>query len=424
MIRSLVSLVSLHARCVTRFVSVCVLFGGLQAPVGAQAFPPALNPVETIEPEFEEYFNGTDVVSIRFGSNIAQYKDTILVQESGFPEPGTAVGRVAVFTRNSSGSWERNGSIDAIDVPSNPSGLHTLGGAMAIHGDVALIAAAERLFVYRRKKSGDWKNVQRLRLKQGWPVTDVELNDKFAFLATSLNGQGVVYAYRIASSGRLEYQQRLDSGVDLDFYAEQMALSDDRLIVGAIGDNDDRGAAYVFERHGHRWVKEQKLTASNGSSGDLFGSAVAIENDWIAIGAPRFLAIGGLGCLGGNNRGAMYVFHRAKGRWQQHQFVPVHQLVGVDGCANPFGHNIVMSNKWIVANAGASATADYVEDVPFIFERVNGEYVPVATTSTIATGLALHLSRNRLVVGQPLVFGCGSQACIGAAHIYDLRELH
>jgi hypothetical protein len=403
---------------------VLALFGALQATAYAQAeLPyPELNAVTGLGPDESEFSDGTTANSIEFGWTIALHRNTALVQEAGYPKDTAAVGRVAVFTRNSAGTWERNGSIDPQHGPFPNGPFQTFGEPLAIVDDVALIGSPEGMSVYHRK-NGNWKLVQQLHLKAGWFFTDVALNGRFAFLATSLNSQGVVYAYRINPNGRLKYLQRLDSGVDFDFYAEHLALSGDRLVVSAIGDNEDRGAAYVFERSGSRWVKKQKLVADNAKSGDLFSSTVAIADDWIAVGSSNFTAKGGEGCPGGRNRGAFYVFHRVDDHWQQQQFVPADQLAGTASCVVDFGHRIVMNGTWIVADAGAFLVGDADLDVPVIFRRDAGDqYTPIAKTSP-GGGLQLALSGNTLITAEAVSFNCENTVCIGEAKVYDLGQI-
>lgn len=61
-------------------------------------------------------------------------------------------------------------------------------------------------------------------------------------------------------------------------------LSADALIVGALGTHG--GAAFVFRRSASGWIEEAMLTAPNGSAGEWFGHAVAIDGDLAVVGAP------------------------------------------------------------------------------------------------------------------------------------------
>lgn len=102
----------------------------------------------------------------------------------------------------------------------------------------------------------------------------------------------------------------------------------DRLIAGDYGESgsatqvngpvDDlspnQGAGYIFEYQGGSWTQTAYLKASNGEAGDRFGSSVAIDGDWVVVGAT--------GEFGPANpydsAGAAYVFRRnAIGNWQE-----------------------------------------------------------------------------------------------------------
>ena len=49
------------------------------------------------------------------------------------------------------------------------------------------------------------------------------------------------------------------------------------------------GSAYVFSTHdnGLTWTQQQKLVASNGATGGLYGVSVALRNDTIVVGSHR-----------------------------------------------------------------------------------------------------------------------------------------
>jgi hypothetical protein len=67
-----------------------------------------------------------------------------------------------------------------------------------------------------------------------------------------------------------------------------VALSDDRLFIGAVGDDDQgpsSGSLYVFERNRPGWVFEQKLLPLEGEGGDNFGASIAAEGDFLVATA-------------------------------------------------------------------------------------------------------------------------------------------
>jgi len=89
-----------------------------------------------------------------------------------------------------------------------------------------------------------------------------------------------------------------------------VAISGDSVIIGAFGDDaggDSSGSAYVFTRTGGTWTQQQKLTANDAAEDDEFGTSVAISDDSVVISA-----IGD-----GGNSGSAYVFTRSAGTWTQ-----------------------------------------------------------------------------------------------------------
>ena len=75
-------------------------------------------------------------------------------------------------------------------------------------------------------------------------------------------------------------------------------------MIGASADDDNgsnSGSAYVYVRSNGVWSEQQKLTASDGASGDYFGISVSIDGDTAVIGA-RY------DDDNGSNSGSAYVF--------------------------------------------------------------------------------------------------------------------
>ena len=76
---------------------------------------------------------------------------------------------------------------------------------------------------------------------------------------------------------------------ELDQFGCSVSLASDggadRAVVGAFGESDGRGAAYVFVRSGDGWSEEQKLVASDGAEPDKFGASVSLGTDRVLVGA-------------------------------------------------------------------------------------------------------------------------------------------
>ena len=77
-----------------------------------------------------------------------------------------------------------------------------------------------------------------------------------------------------------------------DFFGTAVAIKDDLLIVGAPradANGTDSGAVYVFKNDGGTWVQFEKILnpATVTPDGDFFGASVALDGDRIVVGAPR-----------------------------------------------------------------------------------------------------------------------------------------
>jgi hypothetical protein len=111
-------------------------------------------------------------------------------------------------------------------------------------------------------------------------------------------------AWVFARSGSdWEQQQKLRplDGHAGDWFGESVATHGSRVVVGAFLENvqqEDTGAAYVFERVGARWYENAKLTDPNGALWDRFGGAASMDGDRILIGAYNDDDAGGNGGSG------------------------------------------------------------------------------------------------------------------------------
>ena len=85
-------------------------------------------------------------------------------------------------------------------------------------------------------------------------------------------------------------------------------------VIGAVGDDNNTGSTYVFNRTDGSWSQQAKLTAADRMPGDTFGRSVALSSDatTAVIGAP-----GDNGPNDGKSAGAAYVFNQTDGSWSQ-----------------------------------------------------------------------------------------------------------
>ncbi len=172
---------------------------------------------------------------------------------------------------------------------------------------------------------------------------------------------GSAYLYtRNGASWTLTQKLTASDGAAGDHFGVSVAIQGYTLVVGSYNDDDfgaDSGAAYVFQWNGATWVQVAKLRASDGAGGDLFGGSVALDGDYIVVGAPKEDAKG-------TSSGSAYVFVRSSGYiWTQQA-----KLTASDGASNDTlgysssisGDTILLGAAYKNTGAGSYAGSAYV----------------------------------------------------------------
>lgn len=180
------------------------------------------------------------------------------------------------------------------------------------------------------------------------------------------------------------------------------APGEDSIASGVNGDEDDNssplipdqvysdilvgsGAAYVFVKNNGVWEQEAYLKASNPDAGDYFGLSVAISGDTIVVSAMQEDGVSsGINGDESNgdvsvNSGAVYVFVRSNGEWEQQAYIKASNADMFDY----FGTSIDLHNDTLVVGAigeasnatGVNGNQDYdfqyVSGAAYVFIRSN-----------------------------------------------------
>ncbi len=130
---------------------------------------------------------------------------------------------------------------------------------------------------------------------------------------------GSAYVFRYDSGPSEEWVEEAKvmpaDGAESDYFGFSVSIFGNTAIVGAHGDDDNgenAGSAYVFCYNlgpPESWIELAKLTASDGSAEDAFGSSVSISGDMAVAGA-------GGDCDNGAASGSAYVFEMPIDGWE------------------------------------------------------------------------------------------------------------
>ncbi len=174
-------------------------------------------------------------------------------------------------------------------------------------------------------------------------------------------GSGAVAVFVLRDGAwRLQAFLRASDAAPNDNFGQAVAISGDVLVAGAFLRSEGAlfaGAAYVFERSGETWSEIACLTASNPGINDRFGASVAISGNTIAIGADGESS-DAIGVNGEQNSeaastsGAVYVFDRRGGQWQQTAYLKASNTDAFD----LLGWSVAIDGDTLVAGAFAEGS--------------------------------------------------------------------
>lgn len=164
-------------------------------------------------------------------------------------------------------------------------------------------------------------------------------------------------------------------GDSADLFGWSVELSDETAFVGAYRDEDSNGdivgSTYAFKWSNGRWTQEAKLTAADGSHGDGFGWALAVDGNTVLIGAP-----GDDHPPDGDAAGSAYVFERSNGDWSQ-----TTKFSAADGDTRAqFGSSVALDRGTaLIGEPGADESTGENVGAAYAFERSVDGWSQVAT---------------------------------------------
>ena len=341
-----------------------------------------------------------------FGFSVAIWGSTAVV---GAPDTNSLTGETYVFTRSAIGHWSQKAKLTAADGASG----NQFGYSVAISGSTVLVGAP-----------------------------------------AEYNSAPAAAAYVFTGSGQSWTQQaELTDGATGDGFGVSVATSGSTALVGAPGSNTNTGAGYVFTRSSAgTWSQESELTASDGASGDQFGSTVALSGSTAVVGTPYknsytgeayvfvlpsqqaeltasdattqadfgySVAISGTTAVvgapyGDNALGAAYVYTRsATGHWSQQAELTASDATGFDY----FGYSVAISGSRVVvgatgSNSGAGAAYVFTRSATGHWAQ-KAELADPGDNSSDAFGYSVAISGSTALVSAP-----GSNSRTGAVYVY------
>jgi len=180
--------------------------------------------------------------------------------------------------------------------------------------------------------------------------------------------------------------------------------------VGAQSDNINgttSGSAYLFDAS--TGVLLAKLLPSDGTTGDLFGSSIAIDNGIVAIGAPG-------DDDNGSESGSVYLFDMAG--------TLLAKLLASDGAiADGFGKSISMHNGIVAVGATRSEVGHNDPGRAYLFDATTGielfKLLPAGNPLAKEFGSSIAIFNGIVAVGAPFTEGASGEDNVGVAYLFD-----
>jgi hypothetical protein len=257
-----------------------------------------------------------------FGVSVSISGNTIAVGSPGKGDMDS--GAAYIFILNGT-LWEQTAKL-----PETATDFSNFGQSVSVSGDTLVVGApfdtahdgtlyAGAAYVFKHDATG-WIQMEKLTARAG----DAVMLDYFGF-SVSVSGNTIVIgapgdsdntgaAYVFALDGTL-WQQVAKFPVEgvgsSSYFGQSVSVSGDTIVVGAYNDDvtdgaTDTGAAYLFRADGTEWGVE-KISASDATGGDAFGYSVSISGDTVIVGAP-YEDDGSGEVSQVTNAGAVYVF--------------------------------------------------------------------------------------------------------------------
>jgi hypothetical protein len=223
---------------------------------------------------------------------------------------------------------------------------------------------------------------------------------------------GAVYVYNKNGGGTWVEQQKIEVSAGT-FFSNSVAISGDTIVIGAHLENNgaSSGSAYIFKRSGATWSQEAKLVPGDGGS-DWFGRFVDIDGDTVIVSAPRDDDLG-------SDSGAIYVFTRSGTTWtQQQKVVASENTSGMAFGSQAFavGEPIAVSGDTMVVGAPNATTGrGYV----YIFTRSGTTWTQTQRERGSGIGADMHFANAVDIDGDTFVTGAPDDgAGLGYIHVY------
>ncbi|MFC3194584.1 hypothetical protein ACFODZ_10085 [Marinicella sediminis] len=333
-----------------------------------------------------------------FGGAVSLYGNTAMVGADNKNVQGLRKGAVFVFEFDGS-SWTETQMLEASDGAFDDK----FGNALSVHHDRAMIGAyfdddngfaSGSVYVFDYDGTS-WSETDKLTATDGGAYQNfgkaLDLDGQRLIIGapgddSTNSNAGAVYEYQLDNqSWTIKQKLTSSDGQANQFFGSSLSLYQNRLLIGATGDDDrgfGAGAAFIFDHDGTTWTETSKLQGLDTASRDRFGTALSLSSNLALVGAPS-------DSDNGAYSGAAYTFRFNGANWSQEE-----KLIPVDNSTfDNFGNAVSLSGD--LALVGAVWDDDHGTDSgsAYIFDLLT-DYEVIVSVTGLATGNSISLNND------------------------------
>ncbi|MFO7891248.1 MAG: FlgD immunoglobulin-like domain containing protein [bacterium] len=271
-----------------------------------------------------------------FGYSVDIYHDYLVVGACWDDDAGEKSGAAYIFHLDENDNWVQQAKLTADDAGED----NRFGISSAIYRKNVIVGAffdddngyrSGSAYIFKRDNES-WHQQVKLTAsdaeEKDWFGVNVSIDHDYASVGSRYDDNengidaGAVYIFKRENDTWSQDTKLIATdGAGGDRF-ETNCLFDDRLVVGAPRDDDNgdnSGSAYVYRRTGGTWFQEAKLTSADGAAGDLFGTAISMYGNLIAVSAPS-------DDDKGTSSGSVYLFRYNGTSWNE-----MNKIIASDG---------------------------------------------------------------------------------------------
>jgi uncharacterized repeat protein (TIGR01451 family) len=375
---------------------------------------------------------GDGAAGDRFGSSaytnrlISNQTQFIIVGSPDDDDSGTDSGSVYVYTLTAPTVWTQEAKLNASDGAASDHFGQTLSNlyyndllTLAVGAPDADTPAVDAGAVYtftRNNGAATWSQQDKLT------ASDSDAGDHFgadidsfidwyAIIGAPGDDQagtdaGAAYVFNYSVSSFNWPQAKKLTGTNStagDQYGSGVAIDDGFTGVGGpleAAEGAQSGAVYTNIENGGAWDAGSKLLAASTTANDEFGSTFAVDGDYAVIGAPQDTD-GGIETGSNTGAGAAYIYARSGGVWN----LQAKLTTGDTGHAGQFGYAVAISGDTVLVSNKTNSSV-YV----FVRNGTNWTQQAVLTNGFLGS------------FGSKIALAGDNAAVAGNANIYFYRR--